>query len=419
MAVNRTGELIACHECDHLHRLEPVPPGARANCRHCDAQLYKHVPDSLNRSLALYISSLILFFIANCFPFMSMKIGGRVEQDLLISGGWALYRLGMGELGLVVFLTSIAFPFIVIAGMLYLLIPVRLGLVPRYMGTVYRIVHALIPWSLIGVFMLGSLIAIVKLQDLATVIPGIALYAFAVLLVTYSAARASFDPRDLWAVSRHAQMNAGELRSGETLINCHTCGLLRPARPDLHDCPRCGTTLHTRIRNSVERTWALIASAALLLIPANVYPVMTVIRFGSGEPNTILTGILHLIESGMWGLALIVFFASIVVPVLKLIVLTFLLLTVQKHSTWRPRDRTLLYRVTEVVGAWSMVDVFLVGLLAGLVSLDALATIRPGIGAVFFAAVVILTMFAAHSFDPRLIWDSAGIDGRRAAAGAH
>ena len=108
----------------------------------------------------------------------------------------------------------------------------------------------------------------------------------------------------------------------------------------------------------------------------------------------------------MWGLALIVFVASIVVPVLKLIVLSFLLLSVQKKSLWRPRDRTLLYRVTEVVGAWSMVDIFLVGLLSALVSLDALSTIRPGIGASFFGAVVVVTMFAAHKFDPRLIWDN-------------
>lgn len=415
MVANHKGELIACHECDHLHRVEPVPDGARASCRHCGAGLYKHIPDSLNRSLAFYLSALILFFIANCFPFLSLKIGGRVEENLLVTGGWALYKLGMGELGLVVFLTSIAFPFVAVAGMVYLLGAVRLGYTPRWMGSVYRLVNALTPWSLIGVFMLGTLIAIVKLQDLATVIPGTALYAFAGLLLTYSAARASFDPRVFWAISPHAQMDAASLRPGEALLNCHTCGLLRPAGDGHHRCPRCGTPVHQRIPDSIDRTWALVFAAALLLIPANVYPVMTVVRFGKGEPDTILSGILHLIEGGMWGLALIVFFASIVVPVLKLTVLSFLLVMVQKKSEWRPRDRTLLYRVTEVVGAWSMVDVFLVGLLSGLVSLGALASIQPGMGATFFAAVVILTMFAAHSFDPRLIWDNAGRRERRTA----
>jgi len=168
----------------------------------------------------------------------------------------------------------------------------------------------------------------------------------------------------------------------------------------------CGVCEHHRKHGSVEATWALLLAAVVLLIPANVYPVMTVIRFGQGDPSTIISGVLHLIESGMWGLAMIVFVASIVVPVSKLIVLSFLLISVQRKSIWRPRDRTILYRVTEVVGAWSMVDIFLVGLLSALVSLDALSTIRPGIGASFFGAVVVVTMFAAHQFDPRLIWDN-------------
>jgi paraquat-inducible protein A len=135
--------------------------------------------------------------------------------------------------------------------------------------------------------------------------------------------------------------------------------------------------------------------------------VMTVIQLGQGEPNTILSGVLHLIASGMWPLALLVFFASFVVPLSKIAALVLLLVTAQGGSRWRRRDRTLLYRVTEVVGAWSMVDIFLVAILVALVNLGALATVRPGIGAVFFGGAVVLTMLAAHSFDPRLIWDRA------------
>ena len=404
-----TGELLACHDCDHLCRHEPIPEGARANCRHCGALLYRHVPDSLNRSIALYCAALLLFFIANCFPFLSLKLSGRVVENILLSGGWSMYQLGMGELGLLIFLTSIAFPFAVITGMLYLLIAVQLGVVPRGLGPVYRLVHAVSPWSLVGVFMLGVLIAIVKLQDLATVLTGISLYALAALMVVYSAARASFDARTFWAQIPLRQP-APPLVPGGRHLNCHLCGLVAAELPGRREqrCARCRTLLHARKHDSLGRTWALLWSAAILLVPANVYPVMTVIRFGQGEPNTILGGILHLIESGMWGLALIVFFASIVVPLLKLAVLSFLLWSIRRHSDWRPRDRTVLYRVTEAVGAWSMVDIFLVGLLSALVSLDALSTIRPGIGATYFAAVVVSTMFAAHCFDPRLIWDSAG-----------
>jgi paraquat-inducible protein A len=404
-----TGELLACHDCDHLYRHEPIPVGARANCRHCGALLYRHLPDSLNRTIALYCTALMLFFIANCFPFLSLKLSGRVVDNILLSGGWAMYQMGMGELGLLIFLTSIAFPFLVIAGMLYLLLPVRFGFVPRGVGPVYRLVHAVSPWSLVGVFMLGVLIAIVKLQDLATVLTGISLYALAALMVVYSAARASFDPREFWAAVP-LRRPAAPVHPGARHVNCHLCGLVAAELPGPRQqhCARCQVPLHTRKPDSLGRTWALLMSATILLVPANVYPVMTVIRFGQGEPNTILGGILHLIDSGMWGLALIVFCASIVVPMMKLVVLSFLLWSIRRQSGWRPRDRTLLYRVTEAVGAWSMVDIFLVGLLSALVSLDALSTIRPGIGATFFAAVVVSTMFAAHFFDPRLIWDASG-----------
>ena len=407
MANNLAGEIIACHECDHFYFYELIPAGAKAKCQQCGSLLYRHIPDSLNRSLALYFSALILFLIANAFPFLSLELGGRVVENILFSSGWAMYELGMGELGVLIILTSILFPFIVITGMLYLLIPARMGTAAPFMAQVYRIVDSIGPWSLVGVFMLGVLIAIVKLQDLANVITGPSLIALALLLVVYTAARASFDPHDLWSSTKHKSSGIShDDIASRKILNCHTCGFLSLHTGELQTCDRCTSSLHHRKHNSIEATWALFASALILLIPANVYPVMTVIRFGQGEPSTILSGVLHLIESGMWGLAMIVFVASIVVPVMKLTILFFLLISVHKKSIWRPRDRTLLYRVTEMVGAWSMVDIFLIGLLSSLVRLDSLSTIRPGIGAIFFAGVVVITMFAAHSFDPRLIWDN-------------
>lgn len=407
MANNLAGEIIACHECDHFYFYELIPAGAKAKCQQCGSLLYRHIPDSLNRSLALYFTALILFLIANAFPFLSLELGGRVVENILFSSGWAMYELGMGELGVLIILTSILFPFIVITGMLYLLIPARMGTAAPFMAQVYRIVNSIGPWSLVGVFMLGVLIAIVKLQDLANVITGPSLIALALLLVVYTAARASFDPHDLWSSTKHKSSGIShDDIASRKILNCHTCGFLSLHTGELQTCDRCTSSLHHRKHNSIEATWALLASALILLIPANVYPVMTVIRFGQGEPSTILSGVLHLIESGMWGLAMIVFVASIVVPVMKLTILFFLLISVHKKSIWRPRDRTLLYRITEMVGAWSMVDIFLIGLLSSLVRLDSLSTIRPGIGAIFFAGVVVITMFAAHSFDPRLIWDN-------------
>lgn len=404
--------LVACHECDHLHQVTKLPVGGKALCVRCGALLYQHIPNSIDRSLALYLAALMLLIIANSFPFLSLKLSGRIEENILISGAWALYQSGMPELGLLVFLTSIFFPLITILGMLYLLIPARLGLEPPAKGPVYRLVNALTPWSLVGIFMLGVLIAIVKLQDLATIIPGISLFALLGWLIISTAARANFEPSVLWPHTVGNKVKPETLANSAReygLTSCHNCSHLAETASLHHHskCPRCSSPLHTRKHNSMARTGALIFTAAMLLIPANLYPIMTVVRFGRGEPDTIYTGVVHLVEGGFIGLALIVFFASIFVPVLKLIVLSLLLITVQKDSSWRRRDRTLLYRVTEIVGTWSMVDIFLVGLLAALVNLDALATIRPGIGATFFAAAIITTLFAAHSFDPRLIWDKA------------
>lgn len=413
-----TDGLIACHACDGVHRIVTVPPRGRAFCRRCGALLYRNMPRSLDHAAALYVAAIILFLLANSFPFVALQYGDRIEQSLLISGGFALQRAGMGEIGLLVLLTSVVFPFLTICGMLYLLLPLRFGVRPPWMTPVWRLVRALSPWSLIGVFMLGLLVSVVKLQDLATIVPGVAFYAFIGLLVVSAAAAASFDPATLWPrtgpVADSAATPAAESAAAMGYASCHTCDLLvrRPGSGARWLCPRCGSAVHgMRAANSISRTWAYLAAATMLLVPANLYPVMTVTRFGMGEPSTILSGVVHLVEDGAWPLGLLVFFASFIVPLSKIAALAYLLVTVQHGSASRLRDRTLLYRVTEVVGAWSMVDIFLVGILVSLVRMDGLATVYPGVGASFFAAAVVMTLMAAHSFDPRLVWDRAARSG--------
>ena len=192
------------------------------------------------------------------------------------------------------------------------------------------------------------------------------------------------------------------------LISCHTCHLLsRSAGPgSIMTCPRCGTRLHRRKPNSIKRTWALVIAAFIFYIPANLLPITTVVSLGNAQSETIMSGVIYFIHSGMWPIALVIFVASVFVPLLKLFLLTFLLISVQRKSSWRRKDRTQLYRITEVVGRWSMVDIFVVTILVALVKLGALASIQAQSGAVFFCAVVIITLFAAMSFDPRLIWDT-------------
>ncbi|MCP4626174.1 MAG: paraquat-inducible membrane protein A [bacterium] len=193
-------------------------------------------------------------------------------------------------------------------------------------------------------------------------------------------------------------------------ISCDSCHLL--CRIDFSKigeslvCPRCGSIMHQRKPNSLKRTWALVLAAFLFYIPANLLPVTVVISLGKAQADTIMSGVIYFIDSGMWPIALVIFVASILVPMLKLFILSFLLISVQRKSGWRPKDRTRLYRITEVIGRWSMVDIYVVTILVALVNLGNLATIKAGPGAGFFAAVVVITIFAAMSFDPRLIWDA-------------
>jgi paraquat-inducible protein A len=195
-----------------------------------------------------------------------------------------------------------------------------------------------------------------------------------------------------------------------SLIGCHVCELLVHAPAHLGDadlrCPRCGTYLHMRKPNSLARTWALLIAAAICYIPANLLPIMTVTSLGNAQSDTIMSGVIFLLLHGMWPLALVVFVASVFVPLLKLIILFYLLISVHRRSRWRPRDRTRLYRITEAVGRWSMVDIYVVTILVALVHLGNLASIEAEAGAVFFGAVVVITIFAAMAFDPRLIWDN-------------
>ncbi len=207
-------------------------------------------------------------------------------------------------------------------------------------------------------------------------------------------------------------MAAIELTAKErSLAHCHGCGKLNHLPPSHHSkrliCPRCGAAVHSRKPDSINRTWALLIAAIILYIPANLLPVMTVFQLGQGKPDTIMSGVILLVNLGMWPMAAVIFFASIMVPGLKLVGLIYLLISVQRRSRWRLKDRTRLYRVVEAVGRWSMIDIFVISILVALVRLGNIATIEPGGGATAFAGVVVITMFAATSFDPRLIWDAA------------
>jgi paraquat-inducible protein A len=188
------------------------------------------------------------------------------------------------------------------------------------------------------------------------------------------------------------------------VLGCPACSRVVPASVQV--CPRCAMPLHARKPGGYHTSWALLIAAAILYIPANLLPIMLTSQLLDVQRSTILSGVFLLWQEGSWDLALIVFTASIVIPLAKIVVLAALLLTCQSRSTWRQRERTQVYRIIEFIGHWSMLDVFVVALLLTLVHFGKLAQVEAGSAIIPFTGVVVLTMLASMSFDPRLIWDA-------------
>lgn len=396
---------MECHDCGLRQRLPYLPAGQAVECARCGAILRRFVRDPLGRALAFAVTGLVLFVMAVSLPIMTMSIAGRVQQASLLTGIREFADRGLGELALVVLLTTVVAPLFYLCAVFWSLLGLRLRHPPADIPRVFLWVRRLRPWAMLEVFILGTFVAYVKLLDLAAIEIGLALYAVALLALIVLFTHQTLDTDAIWeTMERRGLVRPPLHASGPSAQLCEGCGALTEALQGR--CPRCGTRLHQRKPNSIARTWALVIAATVLYLPANIYPVMTVVSLGSGAPSTILGGVQELLHAGMWPLALVVFFASVTVPVLKLVCLVLLLVTTQSGSTWRFRDRTRIYRLVEGVGRWSMIDIFMLSMLIGLVRLGRIATIEPGVGAVSFAAVVILTMLAANTFDPRLMWDT-------------
>ncbi|MBJ9976325.1 paraquat-inducible protein A [Pseudomonas sp. S75] len=196
------------------------------------------------------------------------------------------------------------------------------------------------------------------------------------------------------------------------ILVCNECHALNRHVPgsDSQHCSRCGAVVHARRPNSIAYTWALLITAMILYIPANLLPIMTVSTLGQGSPDTIMSGVITLMKHGMLPIAAVVFTASILVPTFKLIGLGLLLYSVQRRQPLSARQRILMYRFIEFIGRWSMLDIFVIAILVAVVKFGRIASVEANLGAIAFAAVVILTMLAALTFDPRLIWDNTESD---------
>jgi paraquat-inducible protein A len=407
-AHSASSHLRECRDCGQFQIVPPLPPAARALCLRCDGVLRHTQHDPLRTPLALNLTALCLLLIAVPSTLMLVSTAGQVHAADMFTGPIGLDEHGMWELAAVVLFTTVAAPAAKLGCMLYVLLGLRAARPPGHLRAVFAWVEHLRPWSMIEVYLLGVFVAYVKLQVLVFIELGPALYALGALLLAMIVADIRLDAQFIWEEMdrRGITRGASPVAPGRRVVGCDTCGLVCDAG-DVR-CPRCDYRLHHRKPNSIARTWALGVAAAMLYLPANLYPVLTVVRLGAGQPSTILGGAEELLDAGQWPLALLVFVASVAVPILKLTGLAFLLISVRMRQRGHLRDRTVLFRVIDFIGRWSMIDIFMASILVALVQFGSLVTINANVGAIAFASVVILTMFAARTFDPRLMWDAAG-----------
>lgn len=411
MTIN--AQIITCHDCGLLQQISHMPEDGSATCCRCDATLRKRERvkpgKSIEHTLALVITALVLLVISNVFPIVQLNAEGHEMAATLFSCVKYLFANDMKLLSGLVFVTSIGAPLIQLAGLLYILLPVNFKKISPFAPQIYRLVRIITSWSMLEVLMLGILVSVVKLSALATVVPSVALWTFGLLMIFMAAILNDLDTEILWELISPKTRVVGiqNIKQGTQLTNCHNCHLLCTVSAGHESyCPRCDAAVHFRKPNGLTRCTALVIAATVMYIPANLLPVMVVSSLGKTEGDTIISGVIYLAINGDLPLAIILFIASICVPTIKLIILYMLLITVHFKSQWRPKERTRLYRLTELIGRWSMVDIFVDTLMAALIQIQGLMVIEVGAGAVAFGAVVVLTMLAAMAFDPRLIWDN-------------
>ncbi|MBL0143452.1 MAG: paraquat-inducible protein A [Betaproteobacteria bacterium] len=420
---------IACPDCDLQQVVPPLPPGGSARCARCAVTIARNPVDPIDRPLALTVAAALAFAVANMTPLMGLSAVGLETTTTLMGGAREMWSQGSEVTAAIVAFSAVIAPGCFIAFMLIVLLAARRPPAPRWVGRLMRVASFVQPWSMSDVMLLGILVALIKIAQLATVVPGIGMYAVGLLVLLLAAISATFDSHAIWkrvvwadgtpppdspgtqAPWRGATTAPapGAARTG--LASCATCRLLsRPYGPGQPGhCPRCGATLAPHHRHSIQYTWALLIAAAILYVPANALPVLITTTLGSSEPDTIISGVASLYETGSWPLALIVLIASVMIPMGKVVALAYLLATVQHGSVRSNHDRARLYRLIDFIGRWSMLDVFVVAFSVALVQLRPMMSVAPGPGVVFFMAVVVLTMFAAHSFDQRLIWNPGNL----------
>nr|WP_275298285.1 paraquat-inducible protein A [Halomonas campisalis] len=402
----------ACHECDWLVALPPLRPGEKADCPRCGHTLATRHHRPAQRSMSLALSALVALLLAVSFPFVSFNVGGIGHGIELSQTATTLIGFHQPIVAIAVILTIVVLPAVYLCGVIWLQAGLLRGQPLPASRSIARSLAHLHPWMMADVFIIGALVSLIKVAGMAQIEFGISFWAFCVFALLLLLTTQSLDADWMWFSLTGEPLAPPGARTGTTaapqgLTGCPTCGLVNRLDGRGHGhCRRCGERLHARLPHSLQRTWALLAAAAVMYLPANFYPIMTTTSLGQTSTSTIIGGVVELVQMGSWPVALVIFVASVIVPVGKLVALSWLCLVVERSHELNAGARTRLYRLTEFIGRWSMVDVFVVAILVALIRAGSLMSITPGPAALAFGAVVVLTMLAAMTFDPRLIWDT-------------
>lgn len=422
-----------CPVCGQVQTLPVLKPGYSVNCVRCGTHLVRRRRTSvIGTPAAFCITAAVLYLVLLLDPLMTLNVYGRENTVSLWAGPLELAHQGYGGIALLVAFVTIIMPGVAIALMGAILFGASRKRMPDWAPCLLAWYERLRAWSMVEVYVLGVLVAYTKLVDLAVVTLQPGVYVLGALMLTMATLDSTFDDELIWKNRTlretvdgqcgrlfdvaHVDSRCDVLPPSSHVVSCACCSLVMAfdhpvdSQADLGDCPRCGQILRRRKKNGFLGAAAFLLAGITLYIPANLFPIMTYTKVGSGTPSTIMGGVVELWQADMIPLALLVLFASITVPVLKILALACMLvatrLKVRKPLVWLGK----LYRAVEIIGRWSMIDVFMISILCAVVRFGFMANVHANIGMVCFAAVVVLTIFAAERFDPRGMWDAAGLN---------
>ncbi|MBG0667895.1 membrane integrity-associated transporter subunit PqiA [Enterobacter roggenkampii] len=397
---------ILCSQCDMLVALPELGHGHKALCPRCGATLTTEWDAPRQRPTAYALAALFMLLLSNLFPFIYMKVGGITSQVDLLEIPGVMFSEDYASLGTFFLLFVQIVPAFCLVVILLLVNRVRMPAPLKIL--LARILFQLKSWGMAEIFLAGILVSFVKLMAYGDVGIGSSFIPWCLYCVLQLRAFQCVDRRWAWddiapapTLAQTVKVGVPGIRQG--LRSCPCCTAVLPA--DLDVCPRCETKGHVRRKNSLQWTMALLVTSVMLYLPANILPIMITDLLGDKMPSTILAGVILLWGEGSYPVAGVIFIASIMVPTLKMIAIAWLCWDAKGHGKRDSERMHLIYEVVEFVGRWSMIDVFVIAVLSALVRMGGLMSIYPAMGALMFALVVIMTMFAAMTFDPRLSWD--------------